>query len=166
MKRIAFRLFPFGLMLVAPLPGCDDNDSNKQQTQRQETMLAQATNAVGMPAITNFAERRMMKAVLELRDKSMPTITYIADLQGHLHKVCDSIGYGLPYATQYTSPEYLTWRANNGYHRMPQADPNGLFSPQASEGTWVNCQNPETKQLAVVYIEPRVVVTPFALKVE
>lgn len=152
-----------GLLMCAPLllaneGGC--SDSNSVQTQQQERILIQATNAVGMPAIVNFQERRMLKQVLELRDTAISTVTYIVDLNGNLHKVCDSIGYGIPYSTQFTNPQYIA--SNN--HTLPQADPNGLFSPASADGTWINCLNPETKKMGVLYIEPRVIVSPFALK--
>ena len=142
--------------------------SEYDQQVQQEKMLAQARNSIGMPAITNFQEMRMLKQVLELRDQAVSTVTYIVDLGGKLHKVCDSIGYGIPYATQFTSPmrpakSSEVWQ--NGNVALPQADPNGLFSPASSEGTWVNCLNPDTKKLAVVYIEPRVIVSPFTLNV-
>ncbi len=152
------------LILTLTAGQCDSNDSNQQQSQQQETILNQASNAVGMPAITNFQERRMLKEILELRDQALTTITYITDLQGHLHKVCDSIGYGIPYATQFTNPEYVTYR-NGNQVTLPQADPNGLFSPASAEGTWVNCLDPKTQQASVVYIEPRVIVSRYPLSV-
>lgn len=156
------------LALAAPLfivTGCNDNDSNQRQAQAQEASLAQATNAVGMPAIVNWQERRMLKQVLELRDQAIATTTYIIDMNGKLHKVCDSIGYGIPYSTQYTSPEYVTY-IGGSYRTMPQADPNGLFPPASAEGTWVNCVDPATKQAKVVYIEPKVIASPFPLAMQ
>ena len=63
----------------------------------------QSVMTVGMPAITNFAEKRMMKDILELRDQMHPTYTYLYDMNGKIgEKVCDSLGYGLSGATQYT----------------------------------------------------------------
>lgn len=152
------------LLLAVPLlmandGGCDD--SNSKQSRQQEHMLMQATNEVGMPAITNFQERRMLKTVLELRDTALVTTTYIVDLNGHLHKVCDSVGYGIPYATQFTNPQYYI---GNGAS-LPQADPNGLFSPASADGTWINCTDPTTHKSQVVYVEPRVIVSPYPLAV-
>ena len=100
-----------------------------------------------------------------LRDKNITTTTYIVDLSGRLHKVCDSVGFGLPYATQYTAPS----RTAYDYHDsavIPQADPNGLYSPASADGTWVQCLNPKTHQTTVVYIEPRVIVSSYELDVK
>ena len=38
-----------------------------------------------------------MKTIIELRDQAISTTTYLVDLNGQLHKFCDSVGYGLPY---------------------------------------------------------------------
>jgi hypothetical protein len=46
---------------------------------------------------------------------------------------------------------------------MPQADPNGLFSPASAEGTWLMLVDPKTGDPRVVYIEPRLVVSPIPL---
>jgi hypothetical protein len=152
------------VLLTAGQGGCEDSSDAKQSMQ-QEVMLQQATDAIGMPAIHRFAERRMLKEILELRDHTPATVTYIADIEGKLHKLCDSIGYGLPYATQFTNPLKGHYFSNNGSpYVIPQAEPNGLFSPPSAEGTWVTCLNPETKAASVLYIEPRVIVSPFVLK--
>jgi hypothetical protein len=140
------------------LAGCEEN-SDQIQRRQQEQISMQATQSVGMPAIVNFAEKRMMKDILELRDQNKATTTYIVDMNGKLHKICTSVGYGLPYATQYTNP----MRVTTGAAVLPQADPNGLFSPSNAEGTWVLCVNPKTGKPEPIYVEPRIVVSPFAL---
>jgi hypothetical protein len=130
---------------------------------RQQEMLAnQAVDAVGLPAITKFAEKRMMKTILEQRDQEVTTYTYLVGMNNDLKLLCHSVGYGLPYATQYTNPSHDVVH-NQHYVTLPQADPNGLFSPASADGTWVLCLNPNTTQTTPVYIEPRIVVSPFPL---
>lgn len=81
---------------------------------------------------------------------------------------CDSIGYGIPYATQYTNPDKLEDAANGAtgiaLATLPQADPNGLFSPASAEGTWILCKDPAGSDVKPVYIEPRVIVSPFRIE--
>ena len=152
------------LMLMAAalvLSACDET-SDQQQARQQENVKQQAVNSVGMPAIHNFSEMRMMKQILELRDQNVATTTYYLDMNGHRHKLCDSVGFGLPYATQFTNPQRIT----QGGHVIAQADPNGLFSPAAADGTWILCVDPRTKQPKPLYVEPRVIVTPFELPPE
>jgi hypothetical protein len=137
--------------------GCNES-SDSIQNRKQEELSRQGVEQVGLPSIVNFQEKRTYKMILELRDTEIKTVTYIVDMSGKLHKVCDSVGYGIPYATQYTNPMQHIY----GY-AMPQADPNGLFSPTSADGTWVLCLNHETKKMSPVFIEPRVIVSPFAL---
>jgi len=142
--------------------------SDKIANQQQERLSKQSVQAVGLPAIVNFQEKRILKDILELRDQpNLVTYTYITDMGGRLHKVCDSIGYGVPYATQYTSPEKLV-KTDLGEHygesAMPQADPNGLFSPASADGTWVLCKVPGKDEVKPVFIEPRIITAPFPLQ--
>ena len=150
MKRTSLILS--ALAAVALLSACSKQDyRSSQEIERanQEVMLKQMAQSIGMPAITNFAEKRMMKDILELRDKMQPTYTYLVGANNQLTKLCDSIGYGLPYATQYTNPNL--------------ADPNGLYTPASADGTWVLCLNPKTKAVEPQYIEPRVIVMTYPL---
>jgi len=157
------------LMLSAAvlLAACDQPTATDIEAQKQEQLTRQGINSVGLPAIVNFEEKRTLKTILELRDTKISTITYLVDMQSKLHKLCNSIGYGLPYATQYTNPQMATWSSNRGSVVLPQADPNGLYSPAAAEGTWVLCLDPNAKDkdnaVSPIYIEPRIIVSPFPL---
>jgi hypothetical protein len=144
--------------------GCNTNDSDKVQRQAQEKMLAEATSQVGMPAIKNFRERKLLKDILELRDQTgLVTYTYVwNEFNGKPMFFCNSIGYPFPYATQFTNPAKPYWN-ERGLATLPQADPNGLFSPSSAEGTWVMCSSPKGDGVFPVYVEPRVIVSPFKL---
>ena len=160
MKRI------LALVAVATLlSACEPQRESSTQIERrkQEEMSLQAVQSVGMPAITNFAEKRMFKDILELRDKNTPTTTYLVGMNNQLTKVCDSIGFGLPYATQYTNPQRVYSDAH-GYGTLPQADPNGLYSPASADGTWVLCVDHKDGKAKPVYIEPRILVSPFPIQ--
>lgn len=144
---------------------CDASSSDRVQRQQNEQMLKEATAQTGMPAIKNFRERKLLKDILELRDQDgLATYTYVFSEQtAALKFFCNSIGYAIPYATQYTNPQKPLWAGYHDSTTIPQADPNGLFSPDNAEGSWVMCLDPEKKKARPVYIEPRVVVSPFAL---
>ena len=49
---------------------------------------------------------------------------------------------------------------------LPQADPNGLFSPASADGTWVLCADPKGGKARPVLVEPRAVFSPFRLEEE
>ena len=151
------------LPLVAMLAACDQSPTSTQiERKKQEEMSLRGVQEVGMPSITNFAEKRMMKDIIELRDQNVATYVYITDMNGRLHKVCNAVGYGLPYATQYTNPMRISGDGH-GYVTLPQADPNGLYSPASAEGTWVLCVDSKSGKPKPVYIEPRVIVSPMPL---
>jgi len=135
------------LPLVAALTACGPQTESSTQIERrkQEELSLQAVQSVGMPAITNFAEKRMFKDILELRDRSVPTTTY-------------------SYATQYTNPMRVGGDGTHGYVTLPQADPNGLYSPASAEGTWVLCVDHKDGKAKPIYVEPRVIVSPIALQ--
>jgi hypothetical protein len=159
MKKILL-VVPFVMMLAA----CDEHPNSRQiEAAKQEEMSLRAVQSVGMPSVNNYAEKRMMKDIIEKRDQMQPTYTYIVDMGGKFHKVCDSLGYGLPYATQYTNPQ-MRVASQNGTVTLPQADPNGLYSPASADGTWVMCINPKTKKAEPQYIEPRIVTMTYPLE--
>lgn len=154
------------LCSIAMLAACGEQPQSAAQIERkkQAELSLRGVEAVGMPAIVNFAEKRMMKDILEIRDRAVATTTYVLDMNGRLHKVCNSVGYGLPYATQFTNPQMPQRTSDGGsVYVLPQADPNGLYSPASADGTWVQCVDPKTGKAQVVYIEPRIVVSPFPL---
>jgi hypothetical protein len=162
MKRIFATIFL--AFLVVFLAACDVAPNPDKVQRASQRVLSEQSNAqVGMPELTKFTEKRMMKKIIELRDRAISTYTYIPDQNGRLFHVCDSIGYGLPYSAQYTNPQ----RPNESWEpagvTLPQADPNGLFMPESADGTWVACVDKGSTDFKVVYLEPRIVVSPFKL---
>lgn len=150
----------FALALLLAIQGDSCQNSDDIQHQQQETLLKEGTAQTGMPNITNFRERKMLKDVLELRDQAgLVTYTYLfPEVSGKPQFFCNSIGYGIPYATEYTNP-----KNPNSERQLPQADPNGLFSPASADGTWVLCKDPNGDKTLPVYLEPRIIVSPFKL---
>lgn len=141
------------------------------QHDQQETILKEATREVGMPNITNFRERRLMKAIIEMRDdpKLITYTYYFNTMTGKIGDlVCQSIGYPLPGATQFTNPSAVIHVNNQGggwlNEILPQADPNGLFSPAAEDATWVMCKDPNSDNVAPMYVEPQVITSQWKLK--
>lgn len=163
------------------LAGCQpDNSGAARETRQTMVMSEQAAVTVGMPAIKNFTEKRQLKAIYELRDSAnLVTYSYTLDMQGKRHKVCPStsVGFGIPYATQFSAPKALRYAkpqypASSGYtgdsapwvsHDAEQAEPNGLYMPQQADGTWILCLHPNGKEVVPVYVEPRVIVYTFEM---
>lgn len=156
-------------MLLMGASDCDSGTSDRKLSQAQEQIMQEANAQVGMPAIKNFQERKLMKMIFELRDQSdLLLYAYLFSEQtGKTTYIGRCIGYGLPYATQYTNPDRAL-RNNEtsmaGNCTIPQADPNGLFMPATADGTWLMMVNPKTGKPDVCYFEPKVIVSPFELE--
>lgn len=175
-KKISLVVVALSTFLLA---GCSQSSDDVQREQ-QERILKEATSQVGMPAVKNFREKKLLKDIYELRDQNgLVTFTYLENqistvvpgrtaLGGKLTYLGETIGYGIPYAIQFTNPQKIERLSGggSGYHVLPQADPNGLFSPASAEGTWVLLKNPKGKEVQPVYIEPRIVVSPFKFEMD
>jgi hypothetical protein len=140
-------------------------NAEARQAQATATVMDEADRQTGMPAITHYAERKFARQVYEDRDQTTTTYAYVQGIDGRLTCLGHAIGYGIPYGTQLTNPQKVEWRSYSGYASAvtPQAEPNGLYSPESAEGTWLRMVDPATKQAHTVYIEPRVTVSPFPL---
>ncbi len=162
-------------LLILVLTGCENphsNSADKKVQEAQEKMQKEAEAQAGLPNIKNFRELKLVNYLYELRDQEgLVTYTYMENekpevvhgktaLSGKLIYVGESIGYAIPYATQRTNPEKASW-GDHGWLTLPQAEVNGLFVPASAEGTWIMLKNPNGNDVQPVYMEPRVVVSPF-----
>ncbi len=162
------------LAFLITLTACDvpPKTSDDIQNQQQEKTLKEGASEVGIPGVTRFTEKRLLHDLYQLRDKGdVSTYAYTQDMEGRLWHICDSIGYGLPYAVQYTAPERMApWQLPElsmsgvreyGIDRLPQPEPNGLFMPSSADGTWIVCIDHGARK--PIYFEPHVIVSPFKL---
>jgi hypothetical protein len=167
-------------LAAAGTSGCGDThkpNSDDIQRARQELIVSEGVAQVGVPSIKNFREMKILKDVYELRDQSgLVTFVYLDNLTptvvaghtalgGKLTYVGEAIGFGIPAATQFTNPQKIehhgTEREFAHYIPIPQADPNGLFSPAAAEGTWIMMLDKKAGKALPQYFEPRVIVSTF-----
>lgn len=138
-------------------------------TEQTEKSMQEANRQVGMPAIVNFQERKFMKMILELRDQeNLVCFAYIVNLEGELIFLGKCIGYGLPYSVQYTNPERMDHLDGGQYgarapYTIAQPDPNGLYMPEGLSATWLMLIDDKTGDPRPVYVEPEIMVSPFAL---
>jgi len=168
MKKVKY-LLSFVLVLIL-MSSCEPiaPTSSEKQGAMQETALQEAVREVGMPAITNWLEMKTLKTVYEKRDNNK-LINYayaFSEVTGKFIFMGKCIGFPIPYATQFTAPERPAKRTETfeeGNLLVPQADPNGLYSPASADGTWLLLINPETGEPQPIYMEPKVTVTPFPL---
>ena len=147
--------------------GCDAATPSAERDQQKKTteLMNEANRQIGMPAIVNFQERTLAKMIAELRDQEdLICYAYIVNhMTGELVFIGKCIGFGLPYSVQFTSPAKLIWKRASGWHKMPQAEANGLYMPDGLSATWLMMVDPKSGDPRPVYIEPQIVVSPFPL---
>ena len=161
MKKVLFASL-IALLLVS----CGEYQPTADEKDRlqQEKALQEAQRETGLPAIHNFQEKKLLKQIYELRDnEKIVNYAYLYnEMQGKLVFIGKCIGYGIPYSTQYSNPQKVYHEGSQYGLILPQAEPNGLFMPAASDGTWVMLLDKEGTPHPV-YIEPKVIVSPFPL---
>lgn len=144
------------LMVCVVLCGCEAESVNDKEESYQNQLMQKAADEVGMPDITEFYEKKLAKEILELRDDSdLVCYAYTqSEMSGKYVYLGRSMGYGLPYSTQYTNP-YVYYL--NGA-TLPQADPNGLYSPDGLSATWLWLIDEKTGEPNISYIEQEIFV--------
>lgn len=166
MKRSLIALCVVMMFTSTASAGWFDVEQTADQKMAKQTKAAmsEANRQIGMPAIRNFQERKLAKMIFELRDQEkLVTYAYLVNLEGGLIFIGKCIGFGLPYSVQYTNPEKVEQRYTGSFGTLPQADPNGLFMPSGLSATWLMMIDPKTQEARPVYVEPEIIVSPFAL---
>jgi len=173
-RSLGYALAGMAFILCAADSCTPTPTANDLQRDQQNRITTEAASEVGMPNITHFREMRLLKTIYEMRDQAdLATWSYRENVMtGKLVFLCESIGYPIPYATQYSAPESMqyynvtpsgggstdSWRY--GVARLPQSEPNGLNMPAAAAGTWVMCIGPDKKPHPV-YSEPNILALPY-----
>lgn len=164
-KKIATLILSVVCVTGVLFTGCEDMQStDDKQAQQTEVLQKQAAQKLGMPNITNFYEKKTLKRIMEDCDNSnLITYAYIYNtMTGKFEYLGQTIGYGIPYGTEYTNPQYKP----NGYNEeepLPQADPNGLYKAENVSATWLMLIDPSTGEAKPVYEESEITVSPFKL---
>jgi hypothetical protein len=164
-----------------------DQTSSDKQRDAQEKIVQEGVAKVGLPAIKNFREAKILRMIQELCDTEIVTYTYLENMNpvvvrghtalgGKLTYLGETISFPLPYSAQLTPPEsmqtYNLGKSNAGSERyygaarLPQAEPNGIHKPASAEATWIMMKDPGSNKVGPVYTEPRLVALPFKLPMD
>lgn len=145
------------------LTGCFEKSAEEKEADAQQSQIDKATGGTNndLPDITNLQERKLMKQIMELCDKS-DLVCYIynySEYYGKYNYVGKCVGFGLPYGTEYTNPEKMVYRnSGGGMVTLPQADPNGLYKASNVDATWVCMIDDETGEKYVTFNEPKITI--------
>lgn len=165
MKKIILLLVLSSVLMSA---SCEGPQSADEITEQKQEKLNKELNAqTGMPSVANATMKKQLKMIIEECDKPK-LICYaytFSEITGKYVFFGKCVGYGVPYATQYTNPSRIAHHVGGGdYAILPQADPDGLFKPVESSATWLMMINPrDPDDIRPVYVEPTIIVSPFEL---
>ena len=169
MKKSLLALTVIVLFLSFGFSGCDDTKhptADETAQRQQEQLTSESNRQSGMPNITNFTLKKQLKMIMEECDKEK-LICYVysySEMTGKFRFISRCIGYGVPYAAQYTNPAQVVNRqaSGSGYaqHVIPQADPTGLFMPASADATWILFID-DKNEIHPGYVEPKMTIVPF-----
>lgn len=152
---------PIALLVASALilsAGCDTADTKEASRVRQQQQHYLETQPP--PFFERSLERYLMIELYRARNSAVATWTYrLNEYTGKIIWQCPSIGYPIPGGTQLTNPEQ---NVGSQGAVIPQAEPNGMFSPQTSQGTYVMCVN-DDGTVSPRYAEPLVETFPYPM---
>jgi hypothetical protein len=141
--------------------GCSAQPTAAQkENAQQDLQMQQFLRNQPVPSFDWSLERHMLIQLYAARQRATTTFSVVqSEYTGKILWSCPSIGFPLPYSTQLTNPQQVE---TSGYDHgwavaIGQQEPNGLFPPPTSDGTWVPCVD-EKGKITPVYEEKHVTV--------
>lgn len=149
MRKILVVLAAAGL-----LAGCDSTPSAaRAEGAAQEDVSQQLVHNQPIPGIRFSQMRQNLIEIEQAEAKGVQTTTFM--FGGYFSdpvQVCPSIGVPIPNTASLSNPDQPL---NAGYHDtavIAQMDPNGVYAPASSSGTFVQCVDGKG-QVEPVYAE-------------
>lgn len=129
---------------------CDNEDANHAESNAVDRQQQVYTQHQPVPQFDWSLERSLMIQLYQARNRTLATYSYVINsYTGAIIMSCPSMGFPIPATTQLTNPE--TTAGYNNCTTIQQAEPNGLYAPPVTHGTWIMCLEPDGT------IEPRYV---------
>jgi hypothetical protein len=128
------------LCMGASDAGCNESDSHESSDVEKQQLVYVKTQPP--PWFDWSFERHLMIELYKARNQAVHTYSYVvSQYTGKILASCPSLGFPIPATTQLTNPN--KWVAQGA--TLPQAEPNGMYSPPMTHATWVMCLGPDGK---------------------
>jgi len=162
------------LAMVTGLCSCTyEKTSTEKESQAVDRQLSQYAKGQPIPAYDFSLERDLIIKLYDLRNEKVSTHTVWRSDYGMIEGDTPSIGFGIPYDTSLTNPLQLAKKRVKVYggHTLlegvvEQQEPNGIFASKNTTATWVLSVDKDTNQLMPIYVEGKVTVYPYPVKVD
>lgn len=158
------------IVLVLMLTACsgDPNVAGKgvvAEQARTRDQISQYADSQPIPSFEWSLERAIVIAVYRARNEAAATFSYgINPYNNSIIWECASVGYPIPGGTKLTNPQQIGYKSEYGVVTLPMAEPNGLYMPESSAGTFVSCINPDGT-VSPVFSEWYVMTFPYPMQV-
>lgn len=161
----------FGFLAIAlALAACGTTPTGDQVMSQQvnQQQMHYAT-VQPIPWFDYSLDRYLLIQLYKSKNNAVQTFSVVFnEYLGTITFQCASIGYPIPGGTELDNP----WQAETGYTSnsgywavaIGQAEPNGVFPPSTSAGTYVMCLNADGT-IGPVYSEPNVLTFPYPVMV-
>lgn len=130
-------------LLAASLAACNGNNSGQQQENQQQQQ--DTTSMEASQPIPHYDWSQIRQTMIDAQDiaASGTQTTSFFFMMGDRDPIfsCPSIGMPVPNTAQLSNPEQVVGTGNNNAVTTPQMDPDGIYSPPTSSGTYVICVN-------------------------
>lgn len=166
MKRLSAPLLilAFALLITGCLP---ESQGDIEESQLESAVQAIVKNQPP-PDLGGYSfERQIVIETYLARNSTIATYAYMFSMDGKIVEICPSIGYPIPYSTQLTNPQVLTYNyvgRSAGYIEgaIANPEPNGVYPPDNAAATLVQCVNPDGS-VSPTYIEWYVLAFPYRI---
>jgi hypothetical protein len=137
-----------GGTLVFGAAACSTGSSSNGNTAEQQQQQTDTTNLESsqpLPAVYYSQERQNLIDIELAEVNDVRTTSFVVTEMGQLLYSCPSIGFGIPDSASLSNPLQIGWSYNGWSNGMVdsgvvgQMDPNGIYAPTSSEGTWAIC---------------------------
>lgn len=129
--------------------GCSADSTEHEAVDEQQSLYVRNQP---IPRFPWSLERHLLIQLYQTRNQAVTTYSYVINqYTGRISWSCQSLGFPIPATTQLTNPQRVA--SQNAV--IPQPEPNGVFAPPDTNGTWVMCAG-EGGSLEPAYIEEHV----------
>lgn len=130
-------------VLAVSLAACNGSSNGQQQENAQQR--ADTTSLEGSQPIPHYNWSQIRQTAIDAQDIAAngAQTTSFFFMMGDQDPIffCPSIGMPVPNTAQLSNPEQVIGTGNNNAVTTPQMDPDGIYAPSSSSGTYVICVN-------------------------
>jgi hypothetical protein len=164
-KRISLFII-LGIILTLILTSC--GGASYQEAKKVQDQQSIYANNQPVPSFTWSLTRAELIQIYVAKNSAVATYSLVYNqYKGIIQFQCPSYGYPIPGGTELTAPEAPYVNSSGGISDfvIPQAEPDGTFSPSNSAGTYIICRNDDGSAYPV-YVEDNVLTFPFLMKTD